>query len=88
MKILKASMRENKRYILFKGEFSKEDVEKTILRYIGILGYAKASPTFVSKNILAVNRSELEKVKASFALSKEIQISKISGTLKGLGKKK
>ena len=88
MKSLKPSMKENKRYILLKGSFSKEDAEKAILRYIGILGYSKASPTFVSKNILAVNRSELEKVKASFSLVKEIEIARVSGTLKGLGKKK
>lgn len=86
MKSLKPSMKENKRYLLLKGEFSRKDVEDVILKYIGILGYAKASPMFVSKNILAVNRSELEKVKASFALTKDIQISKISGTLKGLNK--
>ncbi|MEK6874070.1 MAG: hypothetical protein AABW91_04445 [Nanoarchaeota archaeon] len=88
MKNLKPSMKENKRYLLLKGTFNKEDAEKSILRYIGILGYAKASPMFVSKNILAVNRSELEKVKASFALTQGIEIAKISGTLKGLGKKK
>jgi RNase P/RNase MRP subunit POP5 len=87
MKSLKPSMKENKRYILLRGNFSKEDAEKAILRYIGILGYAKASPMFVSKNVLAVNRSELEKVKASFALVQEIKIEKISGTLKGLGKR-
>ncbi|MBS3073063.1 hypothetical protein J4477_04475 [Candidatus Pacearchaeota archaeon] len=87
MKSLKPSMKENKRYILLNGNFSKEDAEKAILRYIGILGYSKASPVFVSKNILSVNRNELEKVKASFALVKEIEIARVSGTLKGLKKR-
>jgi len=58
MKSLKPSMKENKRYILLNGNFSKEDAEKAILRYIGILGYSKASPVFVSKNILSVKIDE------------------------------
>ena len=84
MKPLKPSMKENKRYLLLRGNFSKEEVEKAIMHYIGALGYAKASPIFISKDILAVNRSEVDKVKASFAISD----IKVSGTLKGLGKKK
>ena len=84
-KSLKPSMREKKRYLLLKGNFTKEDVEKTIMHYIGALGYAKASPIFISKNILAVNRAEVDKVKASFAIS-DIRVAKVSGTLKGLEK--
>lgn len=80
-------MKENKRYLLLKGSFSKSDVEEAILRYIGILGYAKASPMWVSNNILAVNRKEVDKVRASFAISdKNIEVIKVSGTIKGLGK--
>ena len=86
MKPLKPSMKENKRYLLLRGNFSKEEVEKAIMHYIGALGYAKASPIFISKDILAVNRSEVDKVKASFAIS-DIRVIKVSGTLKGLGKK-
>ncbi|MEM3112999.1 MAG: hypothetical protein QXI33_01095 [Candidatus Pacearchaeota archaeon] len=86
IKPLKPSMKEKKRYLLLKGNFSKNDIEKAIMYYIGALGYAKASPIFVSKKILAVNRSEIEKIKASFALS-DIRVVKVSGTLKGLKNK-
>ena len=79
-------MREKKRYLLLKGKFTKADVEKAIMRYIGILGYSKASPTWISKNILAINRSEITKVRASFTLTKNIQVARVSGTLKSLRK--
>jgi len=83
----KPSERIKKRYILLEGK--KEDIEKAILDYIGILGYAKASPIFIEKRgnriILAIDRKELDKVKASFAISdKEIKTIRVSGTLKGL----
>ncbi len=80
-RILKKSMREKKRYLLFRGPKSK--VEEAILDYVGILGYAKACPVFVSKNILAVNRKEVEKIKAALFLS-DIEVLKVSGTLKKL----
>jgi len=83
MKSLKPSMREKKRYLLLKGDFSKQDIENAIMHYIGALGYAKASPIFISKNVLAVNRAEVDKVKASLALT-DIRVTKVSGTLKGL----
>ena len=87
LKPLKPSMKENKRYLLLKGSFSKEDAENAILRYIGVLGYAKAAPVWISGNILAVNRKEVDKVRASFAISdKNIEVIKVSGTIKGLRK--
>jgi len=87
MKSLKPSMREKKRYLKLSGSFTKKDVEKAILNYIGVLGYAKACPRFISGKVLAVNRGEVDKVRASFALVKAISVVKVSGTLKGLGKK-
>ena len=83
----KPSGRTKKRYILIEGR--KEDAEKAILDYLGILGYARASPVFMgqkgNKLILAVDRKELDNVKASFALSeKDIKTIRVSGTLKGL----
>ena len=54
MKPLKPSIREKKRYLLLKGHKSKKDVENAIMRYIGVLGYSKASPSWISKNILAI----------------------------------
>ena len=87
MKNLKPSHREKKRYLLLEGkDASKEKIEKTILEYIGVLGFAKASPMFVKSNILAVNRKEIDKIRASFLISKkDIKIKRISGTLKGMG---
>ena len=80
-KNLKPSMRENKRYLEI--EAGKEAVEKAILDYIGILGYSKASPVFISNNILAVNRESLDSVRASLSLAR-IKIKRVSGTIKGL----
>lgn len=83
-KNLKPSQRENKRYFLLDTEKNKEEIEKIILDYIGVLGFAKASPVFVGK-ILSVNREEVDKIRASFALA-GVKIKKVSGTIKGLGK--
>jgi len=81
-KNLKPSMRENKRYILIE-ESGKEEVEKSILDYIGILGYSKASPIFARSNILAVNRKMLNEIRAALSLA-GIKIKRVSGTIKGL----
>jgi RNase P/RNase MRP subunit POP5 len=77
------SHRENKRYVLFEGK--KENVEETILKFIGVLGYAKAGISFIDNNILAVNREEVDKVRAALLLGK-IKVLRVSGTIKGLGK--
>jgi len=89
MQKLKSSGRTSKRYLLIEG--IKESIEKAILDYVGILGFSKAAPYFVKKTkkgiILAINRSEISKVRGSFAISKDnIKIIKVSGTLKGLNK--
>jgi RNase P/RNase MRP subunit POP5 len=81
-KSLKPSMREKKRYLLL-GEVDKKEVEKAILDYVGILGYAKASPVFIKSDVLAVNRKEVDKIKAALLLA-SIQVKRVSGTLKGL----
>lgn len=82
----KPSQRIKKRYLLLVG--SKEEAEKAIIDYIGILGYAKASPMFVDHEkgtILAVERSELTNVRAAIEASKSnIKILRVSGTIKGL----
>jgi RNase P/RNase MRP subunit POP5 len=94
MKPLKPSHREHKRYFLLSGEdANKESIEGAIIKFIGILGYAKASPEIIkstkdkykNKIILSVNRKELDKVKSSFLLSgKEIKIERVSGILNRL----
>jgi len=90
MKSLKPSHRENKRYLLIKGrDADKKAIEEVILEFIGVLGYAEASPQIVKDNgnsiILAVNTKSLDKIRTSFMMSnKELNIVKVSGTLKTL----
>ena len=83
-KKLKPSMREKKRYLLLETKLSKEEIEKVILDFIGILGYSKAGVSFVKSNILAVNRESVDNIRASFALSNEIKVKRVSGSLKKL----
>jgi len=83
------SSRLKRRYLLVAG--SRETLEKAILDYLGILGWARAVPAFqqATENewIVAVNREELTHVRAAFALSADkIEVKRVSGTLKGLGK--
>jgi len=85
----KASARINRRYLLING--TKEKIEKAILDYIGILGWAKASPLFVKKvggkQILAISRKEVINVRAAMvAASGNLEVLKVSGTIKGLTK--
>ena len=87
MLVLKPSARNNRRYLLIKG--TRNLVESAILEFIGVLGWAEASPVFVSEKngevIVAVNREALVNVKAGLALAKEnLTVLRVSGTLKGL----
>lgn len=92
MKPLKPSHREHKRYLLLEGkDATKQNIEDAILKFIGILGYAKASPQMIKpeKNpnaiVLAINRVELEKIRSSFLMSGlDIKIKKVSGILNKL----
>ena len=85
-----ASAKIKRRYISL--EASKEDVEKAILDYIGILGWARASLVWVDvknsehgKRVLSVAREELMNVRAAFEASPaKIKVLRVSGTLKGL----
>ena len=84
----KPSARIHRRYLLIEG--SREKIEKAILDYIGMLGWAKAAPVFVKgvgkKNVLAVERASIDSVRGAFAIAADdIQVLKVSGTLKGLG---
>ncbi len=89
----KASAKMHRRYLLISG-VEKKLIEKIILDYMGILGYASAAPVFVNdKNlgdeniILAVERKALENIRASFEMCNEkVKILRVSGTLKGLKK--
>lgn len=87
MKPLKPSHRENKRYLLIKGKDSdKKTIEEVILEFVGVLGYAEASPKIIKsengKVVLAVNRESLNKIRASFLMSnKDLRIEKVSGSV-------
>ena len=89
VQLRKATSRIKKRYLLIEAK-NKETVEKAILDYIGILGWAKASPVFVQTNpriILSVERKSVIDVRAAMELSEsKIKVLRVSGTLKGLGK--
>ncbi len=90
MKPLKPTMREKKRYMLLKGAVS--EAEKAIQEGIGVLGVSKAGFSWIKKGtdsgVICVNREAVDSVRASFALwPKEIVVSRVSGTLKGLGEK-
>ena len=87
MKSLKPSHRERKRYLLIKGNDADfKTIEKVILEFIGVLGFAEASPKVIksSKNkiVLAINRESLDKIRASFVISgKDLKIVKVSGSV-------
>ena len=84
---LKPSFKENKRYLLLNKETTKEEIENIILDFLGILGYAKTGFYFINKKIIAVNREQVNNVRAAFIMSaKQISIKRVSGTLKGLRK--
>ena len=92
LKSLKPSMRENKRYLLVKGNNLNKNIERAILEFIGILGMSKTGLGWIKtgKNfvIISVNRDMVDSVRASFAVfSDKITVEKVSGTLKGLGKR-
>ena len=87
MKKLKPSHRERKRYLLIQGkDISKENINKSILEFVGVLGFAEASPKIIKETnkqiILAINRESLEKVRTSFLMSgKDLNIVKVSGMI-------
>ncbi len=86
----KSSQRRKQRYLLLEAE-NKEEVQRAIVDYIGILGWAKAAPFFVKEDgkkiILAINRKEIDNVRAAFEVSdSNIKVLRVSGTLKGLKK--
>jgi len=86
---IKPSAKIKRRYVLING--TKDDIEKAILDYIGILGWAQSSLVFVNSNksesIISVEVKFLANVRAAIELSGlALKIRKVSGTLKGLGK--
>ena len=89
MKSLKPTMRENKRYLLVVGKSPKENIEKAILDFLGVLGMSKTGFGFVKSErdstIIYVNREMLNEVRAAICIFPEkMEVKKVSGTLKGL----
>jgi CRISPR/Cas system CSM-associated protein Csm5 (group 7 of RAMP superfamily) len=85
---LKPSARDKRRYFLT-NEKSNEKIEKAILDYIGVLGFAKAAYKFVKKSkkgfiMGSCFRGEREGGGGGRGLG-GVSINKVSGTLKGLG---
>ena len=77
-------------YLLIDGG-SRSEIEKIILDYLGVLGWAKASPIFVEggkkegRIIIALERREVNNIRAAFeAFSGNLKIIRASGTIKGL----
>ena len=83
----KPTERIKRRYLLIEAE-NREVVERALLDYIGLLGWAKASPVNVSSSlgiVLSIDRAWLTHARAAFAISPEkIKVRKVSGTLAGL----
>jgi len=88
------SLKEDKRYLILllkaeAKETAREQIENSILKFIGILGYAKANPMVIETGkkkendyaILSINREYLEKVKVSLSLA-GIRCIGVSGTVK------
>lgn len=89
MKSLKPSMRENKRYLIVHGKNLRENVEKAILDFTGVLGMSKTGLSFIKTEkdsaIICINREALNEVRASLAVFVEkMEVKKVSGTLRGL----
>lgn len=89
MKSLKPTMRENKRYLFVVGKNPRENIEKAILEFLGVLGMSKTGFGFVKSDgdsaIVYVNREALNEVRAAICIFPEkMEVKKVSGTLKGL----
>lgn len=92
MKSLKPSMRENKRYLLVRGKNLKRNLEEAILEFIGVLGMSKVGLGWIKTDtnsvVISVNREMVDSVRASFCVWPEkMTVEKVSGSLKGLGRK-
>ena len=102
---LRPSLKQKKRYVLFEikadKEFSlpevSEAIESSLLRFLGELGLAKASPLFIKEKwngqkqrfVLKVNHQYVDELKSAVILNKKIKNTPVlirsivtSGTLK------
>jgi len=89
MKALRPASKEKKRYLLLEGNDLRKNVEKSILEFIGILGYSRIGLEWIKQKgnngILCINREMLDNVKACFCVWPEkVIVKRVSGTLRGL----
>ena len=91
-------MREKKRYLLVRGKNLRENVRRAVLEFVGVRGMSKACLNFIEEKypkghekdcaIVSVDRKAVELVRASLVVAPEkMEVLKVSGTIKGLGKK-
>jgi RNase P/RNase MRP subunit POP5 len=87
---LKPSAKDKRRYLLI-DEVDNKKIEAAILKYLGVLGFAKAKYMKISgeqpkgKVVGSCVRGELENVRAALTLS-SIKIERVSNTIRALGK--
>lgn len=91
MKSLNPSIRENKRYLFVRGKNLRQEIERAILDFVGVLGLSKTGLNFIKTEkdfaIISINREVVNLIRASFCVWPEkIIVEKVSGTLKGLEK--
>jgi RNase P/RNase MRP subunit POP5 len=86
---LKPSARDKRRYFIVSQNDKK--VKEAILKYLGILGMAKAAyvsvkvPELKGKHVGSCLRKELDNIRAGLILAR-IRVEKVSNTIKGLSK--
>ncbi len=89
MKALKSSMRERKRYLLVEGKELRKNIEKSVMDFIGVLGMSKTGLEFIKEDrnsaIICINREMINQVRAAICIwPKEMEVKRVSGTLRGL----
>ena len=89
MKSLSTSLRENKRYLLVRGKNLRQDIEKAILDFAGVIGLSKTCLNFINVEkdfaIISINRESINLVRSSICVWHEkMFVERVSGTLNGL----
>ncbi len=86
---LKPSAKDKRRYLLI-NEVDSKKIEEAVLKYLGVLGFAKSRYMRISgeqprgKIVGSCTRKELENVRAALTLS-NIKIERVANTIKALG---
>lgn len=80
---LMPTLKEKKHYLVFQGD--KDKADKALLEFLGILGYAKASPMLIEskkdKGIISFNSKYADEVKSALVFY-GLHTLGISGTIK------